>query len=124
MTDHPLSIQAFQKHIRDRYYETDRTRGTAATFMWLIEEVGELATALHGDDKTNLEDEFADCRRGGVALHPGEHQRRGSRRGAAEEVPDRRRSPRTQVTPGAAAPATDGIGHDRTPGTKSIELVR
>jgi NTP pyrophosphatase (non-canonical NTP hydrolase) len=60
MTDHPLSIQAFQKHIRARYYETDRTRGTAATFMWLIEEVGELATALHGDDKTNLEDEFAD----------------------------------------------------------------
>lgn len=60
MTDHPLSIQVFQQHIRDRYFETDRARGTAATFMWLIEEVGELATALHGDDKANLEDEFAD----------------------------------------------------------------
>ncbi len=28
--------------------------------MWFIEEVGELATALHGDDRANLEEEFAD----------------------------------------------------------------
>lgn len=28
--------------------------------MWLIEEVGELATALHGDDQANKEEEFAD----------------------------------------------------------------
>ena len=28
--------------------------------MWLIEEVGELATALHGDDPANKEEEFAD----------------------------------------------------------------
>ncbi|UCE86666.1 MAG: nucleotide pyrophosphohydrolase [Deltaproteobacteria bacterium] len=60
MADHSVTIQAFQQHIRDRYYETDRARGTPATFMWLIEEVGELATALHGDDPANLEGEFAD----------------------------------------------------------------
>lgn len=60
MTDQPLTIRAFQQHIRDRYYRTDSARGTAATFMWLIEEVGELATALHGDDRRNLEEEFAD----------------------------------------------------------------
>ena len=43
----PMTIEALQAFIRDRYYETDKARGTPATFMWLIEEVGELATALH-----------------------------------------------------------------------------
>ena len=43
----PLSFREFQAHIRERYYETDSKRGTAGTFMWLVEEVGELATALH-----------------------------------------------------------------------------
>jgi NTP pyrophosphatase (non-canonical NTP hydrolase) len=42
-----LTIQAFQQHIRDRFFETDKARGTPGTFMWLVEEVGELATALH-----------------------------------------------------------------------------
>ncbi len=28
--------------------------------MWFIEEVGELATALHGDDFANKQEEFAD----------------------------------------------------------------
>jgi NTP pyrophosphatase (non-canonical NTP hydrolase) len=60
VTDPPLTIRAFQQHIRERYYETDRARGTPATFMWLIEEVGELATALHGEDQGNREEEFAD----------------------------------------------------------------
>jgi len=60
-----LSVAAFQQHIRDRYFATDSARGTPATFMWLIEEVGELATALNttGDkrDQANIEEEFADC---------------------------------------------------------------
>lgn len=43
----PLTIRAFQQHIKDKYYATDHARGTAGTFMWLVEEVGELATALH-----------------------------------------------------------------------------
>jgi NTP pyrophosphatase (non-canonical NTP hydrolase) len=30
------------------------------TFAYFIEEVGELATALAGDDRANLEEEFAD----------------------------------------------------------------
>jgi NTP pyrophosphatase (non-canonical NTP hydrolase) len=55
-----MTIAGFQQHIRERYYPTDKARGTPATFMWLIEEVGELATALHGDDTANLADEFAD----------------------------------------------------------------
>ena len=42
-----LTIAAFQKHIAERYEKTDRERGTAKTFLWFIEEVGELATALN-----------------------------------------------------------------------------
>jgi len=45
-TQAPLTLRAFQQHIRDRYFETDAARGTPGTFMWLVEEVGELATAL------------------------------------------------------------------------------
>ena len=56
----PSTLRGFQEHIRDRYYKTDHARGTPATFLWFIEEVGELATALHGDDRENLEEEFAD----------------------------------------------------------------
>ncbi|MEW6278747.1 MAG: MazG nucleotide pyrophosphohydrolase domain-containing protein [Candidatus Eremiobacterota bacterium] len=43
----PLTFAEFQRFIRDRYHERDAARGTAANFMWLMEEVGELATALH-----------------------------------------------------------------------------
>ncbi|MEM1213684.1 MAG: MazG nucleotide pyrophosphohydrolase domain-containing protein [Planctomycetota bacterium] len=46
----PITLAAFQQHIRDKYHTTDAARGTAGTFMWLIEEVGELATALHKAD--------------------------------------------------------------------------
>jgi NTP pyrophosphatase (non-canonical NTP hydrolase) len=60
MSDHDLTLAAFQQHIRDRYYANDSQRGTPRTFMWFIEEVGELATALQGDDRANLEEEFAD----------------------------------------------------------------
>ncbi len=59
MTD-DLSLREFQKHIADRYESADRARGTPGTFLWFIEEVGELATALHGNDRANLEEEFAD----------------------------------------------------------------
>ena len=66
--DQTITIHGFQQIIHDRYSKTDRARGTPGTFMWFVEEVGELATALHkkageggstsgGDD---LEGEFAD----------------------------------------------------------------
>jgi len=55
-----MEIAAFQRMISDRYGQRDRQRGTPATFMWLIEEVGELATALAGTDAANKEEEFAD----------------------------------------------------------------
>ena len=68
MDNQTLTIAAFQQHIHDRYYATDKARGTPGTIMWLIEEIGELATALHQaageSDNTpgpqDLEQEFAD----------------------------------------------------------------
>jgi len=64
-----LTFAAFQRLIRDRYFATDSARGTPGTFMWLIEEVGELATALQDnapgksptpEQRANLAEEFAD----------------------------------------------------------------
>ncbi len=55
-----LTIADFQKHIFEKYESVDRARGTPKTFLWFIEEIGELATALHGEDRANLEEEFAD----------------------------------------------------------------
>ena len=64
-----LTFQVFQQLIRDRYYKTDAARGVPGTFMWLVEEFGELATALHNNaperspteaERANLEEEFAD----------------------------------------------------------------
>ncbi len=55
-----LSIADLQKHIRTMYFEKDVLRGVDGTFMWLMEEIGELAAALRGDDRENLAEEFAD----------------------------------------------------------------
>jgi NTP pyrophosphatase (non-canonical NTP hydrolase) len=55
-----LTIADFQKLISDKYEKVDRERGSAKTFLWFIEEVGELATALNGTDRANLHEEFAD----------------------------------------------------------------
>jgi NTP pyrophosphatase (non-canonical NTP hydrolase) len=61
MDTHTLSIAEFQKYIADRYGKVDRARGTPKTFLWFMEEVGELATALNeGTDRANLQEEFAD----------------------------------------------------------------
>jgi NTP pyrophosphatase (non-canonical NTP hydrolase) len=55
-----MKIRDFQQLINDKYGKRDRERGTPGTYMWFIEEVGELATALHGDDRENKVEEFAD----------------------------------------------------------------
>jgi NTP pyrophosphatase (non-canonical NTP hydrolase) len=55
-----MNIRQFQQLINDKYGQRDRQRGTSATFMWFIEEVGELSTALAGDNKQSKEEEFAD----------------------------------------------------------------
>jgi NTP pyrophosphatase (non-canonical NTP hydrolase) len=55
-----MKIREFQKLIDDKYGKRDRERGTPATYMWFIEEVGELATALHGSAHAEKAEEFAD----------------------------------------------------------------
>ena len=55
-----MTIREFQDFIREKYYARDSQRGTPATFMWFVEEVGELASALAGDNDHNKEEEFAD----------------------------------------------------------------
>ena len=55
-----LSLADFQKLIRGMYHEKDVARGVDGTFMWLIEEVGELASALREGTPEELRGEFAD----------------------------------------------------------------
>jgi len=55
-----MTIPEFQKVIEKIYLERDSARGVGGTFMWFVEEVGELATALRENDRAELEGEFAD----------------------------------------------------------------
>jgi len=55
-----MQISEFQQLIAHKYKKRDQQRGVPATFMWFIEEVGELATSLASDDQTNKQEEFAD----------------------------------------------------------------
>ncbi len=55
-----MQISEFQKLIDQMYSDKDRERGTSGTFMWLIEEVGELASALAEGTSEEKSEEFAD----------------------------------------------------------------
>ena len=55
-----LTLAQLQQLIRDTYDAKDRRRGVEGTFMWFMEEVGELSAALRSDDKPALAAEFAD----------------------------------------------------------------
>jgi len=55
-----MEIREFQELIARKYKKRDRERGVPRTFLWFIEEVGELATALASKDKANTKEEFAD----------------------------------------------------------------
>ena len=56
----PISIEDFQGLIRVMYLEKDLARGVDGTFMWLMEEVGELAAALREGTPEEQSAEFAD----------------------------------------------------------------
>lgn len=66
-SDSPLpsepSLRAFQQQIERLYFERDAERGLAKTYMWFVEEVGELARSLLNDEAGTPEEaaEFADC---------------------------------------------------------------
>lgn len=62
MPEHkPLTLPELQRFIREMYGDKDAARGVEGTFMWLMEEVGELAAALRdGSPQEELAKEFAD----------------------------------------------------------------
>src|SRR5258708_11420028 len=55
-----LTLGAIQRQIRRMYGAKDEARGDAATFLWLTEEFGELATALRSGSNEELALEMAD----------------------------------------------------------------
>ena len=59
---HPeaITLRAFQARIHELYGAKDAARGDAATFLWLTEEFGELATALRSGTDEELALEMAD----------------------------------------------------------------
>lgn len=60
MSDGARGLKAFQQEIERIYLARDKARGWERTFAWFIEEVGELARALHRGDGKGLKEEFAD----------------------------------------------------------------
>jgi NTP pyrophosphatase (non-canonical NTP hydrolase) len=59
-TSPSFSLADLQALIAKMYSSKDEARGIEGTFMWLMEEVGELATALREGTKEELALEFAD----------------------------------------------------------------
>ena len=55
-----MTLNEFQSLIRRMYHDKDAARGVEGTFMWLMEEVGELAAALRESPKEDIAKEFAD----------------------------------------------------------------
>ena len=55
-----LTLRGLQQTILAMYGAKDAARGDAATFLWLTEEFGELATALRSGTQEELALEMAD----------------------------------------------------------------
>jgi NTP pyrophosphatase (non-canonical NTP hydrolase) len=55
-----ITLGEFQQLIRRMYMEKDVARGIDGTFMWLMEEVGELAAVLRKGTHEERSAEFAD----------------------------------------------------------------
>ena len=56
-----MEIRDFQRLIEQMYSHKDRQRGSAGTFLWLMEEIGELAAAIAGGHtREEKAGEFAD----------------------------------------------------------------
>jgi NTP pyrophosphatase (non-canonical NTP hydrolase) len=55
-----VTLADFQQLIRQMYFDKDVARGIDGTFMWLMEEIGELASALRNGTQQDRMEEFAD----------------------------------------------------------------
>src|SRR5262245_36426571 len=56
----PLTLAELQQQIKATFGEKDRRRGLDGTFMWFMEEVGELAAAVRSGSAKERAEEFAD----------------------------------------------------------------
>src|SRR5712692_313433 len=56
----PFTLTDLQQVIRDIYDAKDRKRGVEGTYMWFMEEVGELSAALRSGTDAEKAAEFAD----------------------------------------------------------------
>jgi len=57
-----MKISEFQELMRELYFHQDSRRGIKGTFIWLMEEVGELASLLKEEnlDREKISEECAD----------------------------------------------------------------
>ena len=55
-----LTLPQLQQVIRELYGAKDSRRGLEGTFMWFMEEIGELSAALRGGTPEERAAEFAD----------------------------------------------------------------
>ena len=55
-----VEVRAFQDWIRDIYFQRDRRRGDDKTFLWFLEEVGELTRAYRRGEGEKIGGEMAD----------------------------------------------------------------
>jgi NTP pyrophosphatase (non-canonical NTP hydrolase) len=55
-----FTLAQLQETIRNTYDAKDRQRGVEGTFMWFMEEVGELSAALRSGSDAERAAEFAD----------------------------------------------------------------
>lgn len=60
MTAKDLTFRDLQRLLAKMYLQKDQERGVDGTFMWLMEEVGELASALRTGTPEEIQGEFAD----------------------------------------------------------------
>ena len=56
-----MRINEFQDLMKSLYFKRDGKRGVETTFIWLVEEIGELAKCFNKSmNKNEIESEFAD----------------------------------------------------------------
>jgi NTP pyrophosphatase (non-canonical NTP hydrolase) len=55
-----MTLDELQQLIDRMYSSKDQARGVEGTFMWLMEEIGELAAALRESPREEIAKEFAD----------------------------------------------------------------
>ena len=56
-----MKISEFQNLMHKIYFDKDSRRGIDPTFIWLIEEIGELAEETRKKNKSGCQRELADC---------------------------------------------------------------